>query len=292
MSIITKKRGLGKKLNDLGLDELLSTMNTPTLDEKDELKRIPIEYLTPGKYQPRKDFDAEPLNELAESIRSQGIIQPIIVRPIGDRLYEIIAGERRWRASQLAGLAEVPAVVREITDDSAIAMALIENIQRENLNSIEEAEALQRLSSEFQMTQEEMSQVVGKSRSTISNLLRLLSLNNDVKTMVERGDLEMGHARAMLTLSGDLQSKAARTVVEKGMSVRDAEGLVRKMSSPKPDAKAPQSEDPDIVRLQNTLSDNLGAAVNIAFNKSGKGKMTIKYNSLDELDGILKKLGV
>jgi len=290
MSILTKKRGLGKKFNDLGLDELLSSMNAPSLGSKDELKRIPVECLTPGKHQPRKDFDNEQLQELADSIRSQGIIQPLIVRSIDDRLYEIIAGERRWRAAQIAGLAEVPAIVREITDDSAIAVALIENIQRENLNSIEEAEALQRLSTEFEMTHEEISQVVGKSRSTISNLFRLLSLNDDVKTMVERGDLEMGHARAMLALDGDLQSQAARTVVDKGMSVRDAEGYIRRINEPAKPTKQSSQLDPDIIRLQNSLSDTLGASVMIAHSKSGKGKLIIKYNSLDEFDGILKKL--
>ena len=287
MSVINKKRGLGKKLNDLGLNELLSTMNAPSLGSKDELKRIPIEYLQPGKYQPRKDFDREQLAELADSIRSQGIIQPLIVRTNGERKYEIIAGERRWRAAQLAGLSEVPAVVREITDDSAIAMALIENIQRENLNSIEEAEALQRLIDEFSMTHEEISECVGKSRSTISNLLRLLSLNGDVKMMVERGDLEMGHARAMLTLDGDMQTAVARAVVDKGMSVRDTEGYIRRMHEPKKNVQT-NYEDPDIIRLQNTLSDKLGAPVSIAHARGGKGKLVIKYNSLDELEGIIE----
>jgi len=290
MSVSSKKRGLGKKFNDLGLDELLSSMNAPSLGSKDELKRVPIEYLQPGKYQPRKDFDREQLQELADSIISQGIIQPLIVRPLGERNYEIIAGERRWRAAQLAGLAEVPAVVREITDDSAIAMALIENIQRENLNSIEEAEALQRLIKEFEMTHEEVSKMVGKSRSTISNVLRLLSLNDDVKTMVERGDLEMGHARAMLTLDGEKQSQAARAVVDKGMSVRDAEGLVRRINDPKPPTKE-NHPDPDVIRLQNSLSDKLGASVTISHSKNGKGKLIIKYNSLDEFEGIIEHLG-
>lgn len=288
MSVITKKRGLGKKLNDLGLNELLSTMNTPSLGANEELKRIPIEYLKPGKYQPRKDFDAEQLQELADSIRSQGIIQPLIVRPLAERQYEIIAGERRWRAAQLASLSEVPAVVREITDDSAIAMALIENIQRENLNSIEEAEALQRLINEFSMTHEQISELVGKSRSTISNLLRLLALNGDVKMMVERGDLEMGHARAMLTLDGDVQSAVARAVVDKGMSVRDTEGYIRRIQEPK-NTQQLTKEDPDIVRLQNELSEKIGAPVSVSHSSSGKGKLIIKYNSLDELDGIIER---
>lgn len=289
MSFVSNKSALGKAFKSSGLNELLSSMNAPTLGAKDELKRIPIEYLQPGKYQPRKEFDREHLQELADSIRSQGIIQPLIVRPLGDRKYEIIAGERRWRAAQLAGLSEVPAITREISDDSAVAMALIENIQRENLNSIEEAEALQRLNHEFAMTHDEIAKMVGKSRSSISNLLRLLSLNSDVKTMLERGDLEMGHAKVVLTLQGEQQSQAAKAIVEKGLSVRDTENYVRKLQEPAP-VKTQQRPDPDIIRLQNTLSDTLAASVTIMHSKNGKGKIIINYNSLDEFDGIVNRI--
>lgn len=286
----TTKRGLGKGLNDLGLDELLSSVGTVDEISTDELRYLPVEFLEAGKYQPRKDFDMEALRELADSIQSKGIIQPIIARKLVNNRYEIIAGERRWRAAQMAGLSEVPAVVRELSDDSAMAMALIENIQRENLNSIEEAEAVQRLLDECGMKHDEVAKVVGKSRSTISNLLRLLNLNTDVKTMVERGDLEMGHARAMLALDGDQQVHAAKTVVEKGLSVRATEGFVRKIQEPsKPKVKP--SQDPDVTRLQNQLSDKLGAQVLIQHNPNGKGKLIIKYNSLDEFEGILEHLG-
>lgn len=280
-----KKRGLGRGLNDLGLDELLSTVRNPDAKPSEEFRRMPVEFLKPGKYQPRKEMLQEPLQELAESIRSQGIIQPILVRPLGHNEFEIIAGERRWRAAQIAELKEVPVVIRNIPDESAIAIALIENIQRENLNSIEEAEALQRLIDEFEMTHDEVSKVVGKSRTTITNLLRLLNLNLDVKTMVERGDLEMGHARAVLCLEGCMQTDAARTIVEKGLSVRDTESLVKKIQHP-PEIEE-KHEDPDLVRLQNFLSDKLGASVSIQHSKSGKGKLVIKYNNLDEFDGIL-----
>lgn len=283
------KRGLGRGLNDLGLDELLSSVNITSDLSAEELRHLPVEFLVAGKYQPRKDFDEEALRELSESIKSNGIIQPLIVRPIDQNKYEIIAGERRWRAAQLAGLREVPTVVRDISDDSAVAMALIENIQREDLNSIEEAEALQRLIDEFEMKHDEIAKVVGKSRSTITNLLRLLSLNPAVKTMVERGDLEMGHARAMLSLENNQQVIAAKAVVEKGLSVRATEGFVRKLQEPtKP--KASSTPDPDITRLQNTLSDQLGAQVMIQHQSSGKGKLVIKYNSLDELEGVLEQI--
>lgn len=283
------KRGLGRGLNDLGLDELLSSVSTTPETNTEELKNIPVEYLSPGKYQPRKEFDIEALNELADSIKSKGIIQPLIVRKLEQNRFEIIAGERRWRAAQLAGLSDVPSIVREISDDSAMAMALIENIQRENLNSIEEAEALQRLINEFGMRHEEIAKVVGKSRATITNLLRLLNLNEDVKTMLERGDLEMGHARAMLTLDNMQQVTAAKTVVEKGLSVRATEGIVRKMQEPRK-PKVQQTPDPDVMRLQNQLSDKFGASVTIQHNVSGRGKLIIKYNSLDEFEGIMEKL--
>lgn len=287
-----KKRGLGRGLNDLGLNELLSSVNTAVpKSSSDELRRLPVEFLQPGQYQPRKDFDQEHLQELADSIRAQGIIQPLLARKITQNRYEIIAGERRWRAAQLAGLSEVPVVVREITDESAIAMSLIENIQREDLNAIEEAQALQRLIDEFGMTHNQVSQAIGKSRATVTNLLRLLLLNDDVKTMLERGDIEMGHARAMLTLSHDQQIKTAQAVIAKGMSVRETESFIRRMQNPTPVA-APKTIDPDTLRLQKTLSDKFGAVVKIAHQSSGKGSLTINYHSLDELDGLLHQFGV
>ncbi len=286
-----KKRGLGRGLNDLGLDELLSSVNTVIPKSTEELRRLPVEYLEASQYQPRKDFDQEHLQELADSIRSQGIIQPILARKLSNNRFEIIAGERRWRAAQLAGLAEVPVVIRDIADEAAVAMALIENIQREDLNSIEEANALQRLIDEFGMTHAKVSEAVGKSRSTVSNLLRLLQLTDDVRTMVERGDLEMGHARAMLSLSEEQQIRTAQAVIAKGLSVRETENYIRRLQQPVSHV-TPKSVDPDTMRLQNTLSDKLGAIVKIAHQSSGKGKLTIDYHSLDELDGILQHLGV
>jgi len=256
----------------------------------DELRRLPVEFLESGKYQPRKEMDPEHLQELADSIRSQGIIQPILARVIDNNRYEIIAGERRWRAAQLAGLSEVPVIVREIVDESAIAMSLIENIQRENLNAMEEAEAMQRLIDEFQLTHQEVATLVGKSRATVTNLLRLLSLGQDVRTMVERGDLEMGHARAMLALEPALQTTAAKQVVAKGLSVRDTEVLIKRLQNP-PEATKKADPDPDVMRLQRELSDRLGAATTIQHNAKGNGKLVIKYNSLDELEGILALMG-
>ncbi|MDQ2994581.1 MAG: ParB/RepB/Spo0J family partition protein [Pseudomonadota bacterium] len=287
-----KKRGLGRGLNDLGLNELLSSVNTAIPKMAEELRRLPVEYLQASQYQPRKDFDPEHLQELADSIRAQGIIQPILARKITHNRYEIIAGERRWRAAQLAGLQEVPVVIRDINDDAAVAMALIENIQREDLNAIEEAHALQRLIDEFSMTHAQVSEAVGKSRASVTNLLRLLQLHDDVKTMVERGDLEMGHARAMLSLSDDLQIKAAQVVISQGLSVRETESYIRRLQQPANVAAAPRSIDPDTLRLQNTLSDKFGAPVKISHQSSGKGKLTINYHSLDELDGILQQIGV
>ncbi len=288
-----KKRGLGRGLNDLGLNELLSSVNSTmsTTESKvndQTLRRLPVEFLQTGKYQPRKDFDPEALAELADSIRAQGIIQPIVVRAIAHNRYEIIAGERRWRAAQLANLSEVPVIVREMSDESAIAMALIENIQREDLNSIEEAEAMQRLVDEFGLTHQQLSTAVGKSRTAVTNSLRLLQLSSDVKTMIERGDLDMGHGRALLALDRDGQIKAAKIVVTKGLSVRETENLVRRtQQSDSPEII--KKLDPDTQRLQNTLSDKLSADVQIHHQSSGKGKLVIKYNSLDELDGIIQR---
>lgn len=301
--MVKKPRGLGR-----GLDALLATSNAsrdrddqqpepqaaasaaPSAKEK-ELRRLPVEQLRPGKYQPRRDMVPDALEELASSIRAQGIIQPIVVRPVGPEQFEIIAGERRWRAAQMAELELVPCVVREVPDEAAVAIALIENIQREDLNAMEEAVALKRLMAEFELTHQEVADAVGKSRTAVTNLLRLNSLNDDVKRLLEHGDIEMGHARALLALSGDVQSETARLVAGKGLSVRETEKLVKKVLEGKP-AKVEKPVDPDIRRLETTLSERFGAKVAIDNGPKGKGKVTISYSSLDELDGILAHLGV
>lgn len=299
----------GKKKLGRGLDALLGKASTPSRDAVEpvplsgnaapelapaqeladqQLRHLPIDLIQRGKYQPRTDMHEEALQELANSIKAQGVMQPIVVRPIpGDR-FEIIAGERRWRATQLAGLDSIPAVIRLVSDESAVAMALIENIQRENLNPIEEAMALKRLQEEFKLTQQEVADAVGKSRTTVTNLLRLMSLNTDVRTMLERGDLEMGHARALLGLDGEAQSEAAKIVTGKGFSVRQTEALVRRLlnEADRPPAQ-PEREDPDIRRLQEDLSERIGARVEIRHTPRGSGQVTLRYNSLDELDGIL-----
>jgi len=285
-----KKRGLGRGLDALlgGIDPA-GTAQKATANEG-ELRHLPVDLIRRGKYQPRVDMHPESLEDLANSIRAQGVVQPIVVKPAGIGQFEIIAGERRWRAAQLAGLQEIPAVVRDVTDQAAMAMALIENIQREDLNPMEEANALQRLIKEFQLTHQEVAEAVGRSRAAVSNLLRLLELNDDVKRMLEQGGLEMGHARALLALKGPAQSAAARTVADKGLSVREAERLARRLSSDASDtpAKAPSARlDPDIRRLQDELSEKLGAALQVLHSNKGKGKLVIHYNSLDELEGIL-----
>ena len=256
--------------------------------EKDgDLKHIPIDLVQRGKYQPRTDMHEEALQELASSIRAQGVMQPIVVRPISPTHYEIIAGERRWRASQLAGLDTIPAIIKPVSDESAIAMSLIENIQRENLNPIEEAVALKRLQDEFHLTQQQVADAVGKSSVTVANLLRLIGLSPDVRLMLEHGDLEMGHARALLSLPDQQQSEAARTVVGKGFSVRQTEALVRRLLAEAGKVVKPIVNDPDIRNLEEKLSEMLGAKVQIQHGAKGAGKVTLKYNSLDELDGIL-----
>ena len=258
----------------------------------EELRSLPIELLQPGQYQPRKIMTDDALAELAESIKAQGVIQPIVVRSVGQNKYEIIAGERRWRASQIAQLAEVPVLVKNVPDEAAIAMALIENIQREDLNAIEEAMALQRLMDEFGLTHQQTADAVGKSRTTVTNLLRLLHLSDACKTMLERGDIEMGHARSLLSLSTQQQTDIARQVVAKEMTVRDTEKLVRKILAPSKVSQPVKSEDPHIARLERNISDKVGAHVVLQHNTSGKGKLVINYNNLDELDGILGHLGV
>lgn len=258
---------------------------------KDGLRSIPLEKLQRGKYQPRREFEQTALEELADSIRAQGVMQPIVVRPIGDDRFEIIAGERRWRASQLAAIDRIPAVVRDVSDEAAIAMALIENIQRENLNAIEEAVALKRLQSEFQLSQQQVAERVGKSRSVIANLLRLLSLETEVRTLIEHGELDTGHGKVLLALEGPEQIKAAHKVVNGKLSVRQTEALVKSvLSAPTGAGGGSEGADPDINRLERDLSGKLGAAVSINHARSGRGKLVINYSSLDELDGILQRI--
>lgn len=285
-----KKRGLGRGLDALLGTPVSDTMNVDTTEvDTRDLREVPVDLIRRGKYQPRRDMDPEALQELADSIKAQGVMQPIVLRPIGENKYEIIAGERRWRATQLAGLDVIPALVRDVPDEAAIAMALIENIQREDLNPIEEAIALQRLQQEFELTQQQVAEAVGKSRSTVTNLLRLMSLRDDVRTLLEHGDLEMGHGKALLGLPTEEQSAAARSAVAKGLSVRQTEALVRKLQADKnrPPKATRKSADPDVQRLQNELAEKLGAKVQIQHTTSGKGKLVLSYNSLDELDGIL-----
>ncbi|WP_263143630.1 ParB/RepB/Spo0J family partition protein [Pseudomonas sp. RIT-PI-AD] len=283
-----KKRGLGR-----GLDALLGGSSVSELQEQAaqadtrELQHLPLEVIQRGKYQPRRDMDPAALEELAQSIRAQGVMQPIVVRPVSAGRYEIIAGERRWRASQLAGLERIPALVREVPDEAAIAMALIENIQREDLNPIEEAVALQRLQQEFQLTQQQVAEAVGKSRVTITNLLRLIALPEEIKTLLSHGDLEMGHARALLGLPAERQVEGARHVVARGFTVRQTEALVRQWLGGKEKAAEPEKADPDISRLEQRLAERLGSPVQIKHGQKGKGQLVIRYNSLDELQGVL-----
>ncbi|MFO7706178.1 MAG: ParB/RepB/Spo0J family partition protein [Halopseudomonas sp.] len=279
-----KKRGLGR-----GLDALLGQANSAgqgTDNQEQLLKELPVDLIQRGKFQPRRDMDPLALEELANSIRVQGVMQPIVVRPLAEGRYEIIAGERRWRATQQAGLDSIPAVIRDVTDEAAIAMALIENIQREDLNPIEEAIALQRLQLEFELTQQQVADAVGKSRVSITNLLRLMALPDEVKLLLERGDLEMGHARALLGLPNEDQTAAARQVVAKGLTVRQTEALVRQWLNPRREAGDTRAN-PDIERLEQDLADRIGAEVKIQHGAKGKGKLVISYSSLDELDGVL-----
>jgi ParB family chromosome partitioning protein len=273
------KRGLGR-----GLDALLGDISVK--EEKHHLHLLPIEYLQRGKYQPRQDINPEKLQELADSIKAQGIIQPIIVRQLAYEKYEIIAGERRWRAAQLAGLTQVPIVVKEMDDRSAMAVALIENIQREDLNPLEEAEALKRLLEEFEMTHQHIADAVGKSRTTITNLLRLIELHPEVKKLLVSGQIEMGHARALLSLDGAKQLAGANKVVKEGLTVRATERLVRELHSD-PKIQKIKNIDKDTLRLQQNLTARLGAKVVIDHKENGSGKLVISYTNLDELDGII-----
>ncbi len=285
---MVKRKGLGRGLDALlGAGEEDSEEGVAPLSEG-ALKELPVEFMKRGKYQPRRDMHPEALEDLANSIRAQGVMQPIVVRPTGVDSYEIIAGERRWRATQQAGLETIPAIIKDVPDESAIAMALIENIQREDLNAIEEAQALIRLQQEFELTQQQVADAVGKSRTTITNLMRLMTLEQEVQTLLEHGDLEMGHARALLGLEGSQQLEAARTTVAKGMTVRQTEALVRRLLQQQTaDPVEEYRVDPDIKRLQDKLSDQVGAPVSIQHNAKGKGRLILKYNSLDELEGIL-----
>ncbi|MGH1373054.1 MAG: ParB/RepB/Spo0J family partition protein [Cellvibrionaceae bacterium] len=294
-----KRKGLGRGLDALlggatgsNASEAIAAVTTDTESSQDgTLTKLPVEFIQRGKYQPRKDMHPEALEELAESIKAQGVMQPIVVRPLGTDKYEIIAGERRWRATQLAGLDTIPCVIREVPDEAAIAMALIENIQREDLNPMEEAVALKRLQDEFELTHAEVAQAVGKSRTTVTNLLRLIALTDDVKTMLEHGDLEMGHARAMLSLDAAEQRDVAKQVVAKGLSVRQTEALVRKIQQGLPQVVVAQKPSSDVLKLEESLSEKVGVPVAISHSAKGKGKMVLSYNSLDELDGILAHLG-
>ncbi|MFM5676769.1 ParB/RepB/Spo0J family partition protein [Aeromonas veronii] len=296
-----KKRGLGK-----GLDALLSTstaarqkqvMSDQRTEEamaptnQGELRKLPVEWLQSGKYQPRKDMSQDALEELANSIRAQGVIQPIVVRPLGEQSFEIIAGERRWRASQLARLEVVPCIVKDVPDEAAVAIALIENIQREDLNAIEEAVALQRLLTEFELTHQQVAEAVGKSRTTVTNLLRLNQLNDDVKRFVEHGDLDMGHARALLALSGQAQSELAKLVAQKGLTVRDTEKLVQKALEPAK-ARVEPARDPQIGYLERQLAEKIGNQVQLQPGKRDSGKLVISYKNLSDLDRILGYFGV
>ncbi|MFQ2323161.1 ParB/RepB/Spo0J family partition protein [Aeromonas dhakensis] len=298
-----KKRGLGK-----GLDALLSTSTAarqkqvmsdqrteqamaPTLTNQGELRKLPVEWLQSGKYQPRKDMSQDALEELANSIRAQGVIQPIVVRPLGEQSFEIIAGERRWRASQLARLEVVPCLVKDVPDEAAVAIALIENIQREDLNAIEEAVALQRLLTEFELTHQQVADAVGKSRTTVTNLLRLNQLNDDVKRFVEHGDLDMGHARALLALSGQAQSELAKLVAQKGLTVRDTEKLVQKALEPAK-ARVESVRDPQFGYLERQISEKIGNQVQLQPGKQDSGKLVISYENLADLDRVLSYFGL
>lgn len=287
-----KKRGLGR-----GLDALLTPKKPPLTAEEVEhdtehtsdgsLRVIAIDKLRPGKYQPRKDMSESALEELASSIKSQGIIQPIVVRKVSEDDFEIIAGERRWRAAKLAELEELPCLIKDVPDESAVAIALIENIQREDLNAMEEAQALQRLMNEFELTHQAVADAVGKSRTAVSNLLRLNSLEDETKTLLERGDIEMGHARALLSVEGEKQCALARIVAERGLTVRETEALVKKSAEP-PKARKVVEKAPDIELLEQQLSEQFNnAPISIKHNAKGKGKITIAYKNLNEFDKII-----
>ena len=289
-------KGLGALLSSDSAQNMSSLLNNGKVsaenaiaNDREELKHIPVDLIQRGKYQPRVEMDEVALEELALSIKAQGVMQPIVIRSIAPQKYEIIAGERRWRAAQMAGLDSIPAVIKSVSDEAAIAMSLIENIQRENLNPIEEALALRRLQDEFQLTQQEVANAVGRSRTTVTNLMRLVGLHIDVQKMRQSGKLEMGHARSLLTLPDSKQVEFARVVAQKGLSVRQTEALVRKVNLDD-EPKLGRNTDPNIKKLEESLGEKLGARVLVQHNSKGKGRLIITYNSLDELDGILAHL--
>ena len=289
---MTKRRGLGRNLNALLSDAVELTENDKTTSsDNNTLRELPVEQIQRGRYQPRTHLDSHALAELTASIKEQGVIQPIVVRPISQNCYEIIAGERRWRATQQAGLTTIPAVIKEIPDQTALAVALIENIQRQNLSSIEEAKALARLKQEFDMTDEAVATVVGRQRSSVTNLLRLLNLNEKVQQLVERGELSMGHARALLGLSREQQPKLAREIIDRDLSVRQTEQLVQStLLQRSTSVQTIKTKDPNVIQLERRLAEMLGAPVTVDANVKGRGKILINFNSLEQLQGILDRL--
>ncbi len=292
--MVAKKRGLGRGLDALlGAENKSGSTGTGAVRVGQVLEELPVEWIQPGKYQPRKVIDQSALEELAASIKSQGVMQPIVVRAIGDDRYEIIAGERRWRATQLAGLPKIPAVIKDVDDEATVAMSLIENIQREDLNPMEESLALHRLVREFELTHQQVADAVGMSRTGVTNLLRLTNLTKDVAQMLANGDIEMGHARALLSLDDERQVAAGREIVGKGLNVRQTEDMVRRMLSEDKKARkdARKTPDADTRRLEERLSTRLGQPVAIQHSARGKGKLVINYSSLDELEGILAHFG-
>lgn len=290
-----KRKGLGRGLDALLGESLALGDDEPLAGGKNSdgtLRNLPVEQLQRGKYQPRRDMHPEALEELASSIRNQGVMQPIVVRPLAEGRYEIIAGERRWRAAQLAGLDHIPTLVRDVGDDAAIAMALIENIQREDLNAIEEATALARLQTEFGLTQQQVADAVGKSRAAVANLMRLLSLEKEVRTLLERGDIEMGHGRALLALQGGRQIEAARAVAAKGMTVRQTESLVKHLLNPREKPPTSLRKDVDTLRLEEQVAEQVGLPVCVEHRANGKGKLSFSYSKLEELEGLLERLQI
>ncbi len=290
-----KPRGLGRGLEALLTPQIKSPIlegekyNGETTVKDGDLRKISTDKLSPGKYQPRKDMSVTALEELSLSIQSQGIIQPIVVRPLAEGEFEIIAGERRWRAAQLAQLTEVPCLIKDVPDESAVAIALIENIQREDLNAMEEAVALERLLTEFNLTHQEVAIAVGKSRATVTNLLRLNKLHDEVKTFLENGDIEMGHARALLALDNDLQAEAAGTVATKELTVRETEALIKKIKNPE-DKRPIKEKDQESINIEKDLAYRLGLKVTLNHNEKGKGKLVISYSKFTELEKLLAKI--
>ena len=294
MNMGSKKRGLGRGLDALlGNAEIGGDATITAASSKEKLILLPIEFLKGSRFQPRKAFDPQRLQELADSIGAQGVIQPLVVRPIGENRYEIVAGERRWRAAQLAKLHDVPVVVREVSDQSALAIALIENLQREDLNPLEEAEALKRLQEEFSLTHQQIADAISKSRASVTNLLRLNDLHPEAKELLLNGDIDMGHARAILSLDFHRQAETAGTVAKKHLNVRETEALVRKLqeqpiSNPQP---TPKAQDPDIARLEERVTLAIGARAQIQHTDKGAGKLIISYDTLEQLEGVLERLG-